>query len=93
MSDNSVVTRTLWQVLDAEWIDTDPTFDTLAMNLRANGKDFAVAVSGPKGMTSVDFIPAVRAAAAAMLNAVGGDVKDVGAEVIDQFYTGDQRAS
>lgn len=93
MSD--VPTATLWRCLDAQWIDTDPECDVIALTMRADGKDFNVACAGPKGMRSTDFIPAVRAAAAALIAAVGGDLAMVGASTPtdNTFDTGDQRAN
>jgi hypothetical protein len=91
----SNVTRTVWSVVGSDWIDTDPTCDVIAIQLRANGKEYAVVCSGPKGMDSNEFIPAVRAAAAAMIHAVGGDMSTVGAGTLDEakFDTGTQRPS
>ncbi len=86
-------TVTGWEVYDAQWIDTDDTCDVIVIALGANGKRYAVSCSGPKGMRSDDFIPAVRAACAVMIGAVGGDMSVVGGMRLDLFDTGDQRAS
>ena len=86
-------TSTLWRVTGADWFDNEPDVSTISVSLLANGKDYAVACTGPKGMNSNEFIPALRAAAAAMINSVGGDMSAVGAAQLDMFDTGDQRAS
>jgi hypothetical protein len=91
MSD--VKTSTLWRVTGADWLDAEPDVDTITISLRANSEDFAVACTGPKGMKSDKFIAALRAAAAALIRANGGDISAVGAEELDLFNTGSQRAN
>ncbi len=91
-------TQVVWRVLSAVWIDTDPQVDVIALSLQASGKMYCVTCAGPKDMSSNEFIPAVRAACAAMIAACGGDMSVVGvgtAETaeIAKFDTGDQRAS
>jgi hypothetical protein len=84
----------VWRVLDAFWINDDPTYDVIAISLQASGREYVVACSGPKGMNSNDFIPAVRAAAASLIRAVGGDMSVVNAcDINAVFDTGDQRAN
>jgi hypothetical protein len=92
---STIKTSTVWRCIDAQWVDTDPTCSVIALVLQSNGKEFCVVCSGPKGMKSNDFIPAVRAAAASMLAASGGDLSAVGASTLDEakFDTGDQRAN
>jgi hypothetical protein len=88
-----VSTSTLWRVTGADWYDTEPDVDTISLSLLANGDNYAVACTGPKGMKSDQFISALRAATAALINANGGDISVVGAAQLDLFDTGDQRAS
>lgn len=89
-----VTTRTLWRVLDAQWIDKDPDGDVITVTLQAAGKDYVVTCSGPKGMRSDEFIPAVRAAEVALdVIANGGDITVVNSDSDATFYTGDQRAN
>jgi hypothetical protein len=91
MSD--VPTATLWRVTGAKWLDTDEEFDSISLLIRSNGEDYAVACTGPKGMKSDQFISAIRAAAAALIQANGGDITTVGAAHPDLFDTGDQHAN
>jgi len=90
-----VKTHTLWRALDAQWVDSDPTCDVIALTMQSNGKEYAVVCSGPKGMRSPEFTSAIRAAAATLLAAAGGDMADVGASAANDptFDTGDQRAN
>ena len=93
---NNVKTRTLWRCSDASWIDTEKDCDCMALTMQSGGEVFAVVVSGPKGMKSDRFVPAVQAAAAALVAACGGDPSVVGAcaaDQLDMFDTGDQRAN
>ena len=90
---SAVKTATLWSVTGADWIDNEKDVDSITVSLRANNEDYAVACTGPKGMMSDQFISALRAAAAALVVANGGDASIVGAEQIDLFNTGDQRAN
>lgn len=86
---------TQWTVLDAKWVDTDSASDAITVSLQANGKHYAVACSGPKGMRSDEFISALRAGTAAIIRAAGGDMAAVGCGTIEdaKFDTGDQRAN
>lgn len=93
MSAVPVMTRQLWKVLDAQWVDTDHDCDVITVTLRSNGKEYVVACSGPKAMKSDEFIPAIRAAAAALLESSGGDITVVNRDSGGTFDTGDQRAS
>ena len=86
-------TSTVWAVTGADWIDTETDTDSITVSLRTNGEYFAVACTGPKGMTSDRFINALRASTAALIQANGGDISTVGAAQLDMFDTGDQRAS
>jgi hypothetical protein len=86
-------TSTLWRVTGSDWIDDEPDVSTIALSLRANNEDYAVACTGPKGMKSDQFISALRAAAAALIGASGGDLSTVGAAQLGLFDTGDQRAN
>jgi len=95
MSDTITKTRTYWHVLDAQFVDTDKGCDVVALTMQLEGGDaYAVVCSGPKGMKSTDFIPAVRAAAEALIAVTGGAIS-VGTDVRqgDLFDTGDQRAN
>ena len=93
MSDVPVMTRQLWHVTDAQWVDTDPEVDVIAVALQCNGKNYVVACSGPKAMQSDEFIPAIRAAAAALLRENGGDITVINRDAGSTFDTGDQRAN
>jgi hypothetical protein len=95
MSATPIKTSTVWQLLDAQWIDTDPMVSVIATTVRGNGTEYAVVCSGPKGMKSNEFISAIRVAVAGLLRAGGGDMSVVGCgEVSDpRFDTGDQRAN
>jgi hypothetical protein len=88
-------TRTAWAVLGAKWVDTDPECDVIAVELQANGKNYAVVCSGPKNMKSTEFISAMYAAAAGLVRASGNELGSL--KVVDdknaQFDTGDQRAN
>jgi hypothetical protein len=89
---SGVTTRVLWRLLDASWIDTDPDVSVICVIMQANGKEYVVVCSGPKGMKSDEFVPAITAAGAA-LNAASGDRISVADPQGDLFNTGDQRAS
>jgi hypothetical protein len=91
----STTTRTLWRLLDANWIDTDPDVSVISVVMQANGKEYVVVCSGPKGMRSDEFVPAITAAGAALNAASGGGVTAVrvGDPQGDLFDTGNQRAS
>ena len=92
MSDTITRTRTIWRLLDAQFVDADPDCDVVALTMKLEGGDaYAVVVSGPKGMKSTAFIPAVRAAYEALI-AVTGATITVAADG-DVFDTGDQRAN
>jgi hypothetical protein len=88
---------TLWRVIDAELLTLDPELDTLSMSLQSEGKVYAVACTGPKGMGASEFTTTLRAAAAAIIRSAGGDMSSVGAQERDDsdptFDTGDQRAN
>ncbi len=86
-------TRVLWQVLDASWIDTDPDVSVIAVVLRASGKEYVVVCSGPKGMKSDEFVPAVIAAGSALNKSSGGGISVADPAADNTFDTGDQRAS
>ena len=90
MSD--VPTRTLWRVLDAKWIDTDPDVSVITIVLQANGKEYVVACSGPKGMKSDEFTSAVQAVATTLIRANGGRIAVADPDTV-AFDTGDQRAN
>jgi hypothetical protein len=85
-------TRILWRMLDAQWVDTEPDVSMIALTMQANGKEYIVVCSGPKGMKSDEFIPAI-VAAGTTLNTASGDSVRVGGPETDRFDTGDQRAS
>jgi hypothetical protein len=87
-----VPTRTLWRVLDANWIDEDPDVSVISVVLQANGKEYVVVCSGPKGMLSDEFTSAIQAAATTLIRANGGSI-EVADPQMDMFDTGDQRAS
>jgi hypothetical protein len=90
-----VVTHTQWSVTAAEMRTDEEDFDTVAVSLLGLGANYVVACSGPKGMDPTQFITALRAATAALIHAVGGDMSAVGAATPDDAMmdTGDQRAS
>lgn len=90
-----MITKTMWRITGSVWVDTDPELDVIALTVSGRGKEFAVTCAGPKGMEADEFITAIRAAAAGMLLAVGGDMSQVGAESVEEsaFDTGDQRPS
>ena len=90
-----VKTHTVWRCLEAQWVDDDPSCSVIALTMQMGGQEYAVVCSGPKGMRSPEFISAIRAAAAALLAAAGGDMKVVGGEPANDpmFDTGDQRAN
>jgi hypothetical protein len=87
-----VKTRTLWKLFDAQWIDEDPDVSVITLVMQANGKEYVVVCSGPKGMKSDEFVPAIMAAGTVLNRTTGGD-----ATVVDPtdatFDTGNQRAS
>jgi hypothetical protein len=89
------VTSTLWQLLDAFWIETDPDVDVIAVAVKGGGQQYVVTCAGPKGMKSNEFVPAMRAAVAGLIRAAGGDMTAVGARPAEDptFDTGDQRAN
>jgi len=89
---SGVTTRVLWHLLDAQWIDTDPDVSVISVIMQANGEEYVVVCSGPKGMKSDEFVPAITAAGAALNAASGGGVS-VGDPESDKFDTGSQRAS
>jgi hypothetical protein len=89
---SGVTTRVIWRLLDANWIDTDPDVSVITVVMQANGKEYVVVCSGPKGMKSDEFVPAITAAGAALNAASGGGVR-VGDPQGDLFDTGTQRAS
>jgi hypothetical protein len=89
---SGVTTRVLWRLLDAHWIDTDPDVSIISIVMQANGKEYVVVCSGPKGMKSDEFVPAITAAGAALNAASGGGVSLSDPET-DKFDTGNQRAS
>jgi hypothetical protein len=89
---SNVPTRVLWHLLDANWIDTDPDVSVISVVMQANGKEYVVVCSGPKGMKSDEFVPAILSAGEALNRASGGNAAVVDAET-DKFDTGTQRAS
>jgi hypothetical protein len=96
VTDDKIKTYTVWKLVHADIIDTDPTCDVIALGMQANGKEYAVVVSGPKGMTTSEFIPALRAAAMGLTAIVQGEtgkVSDDAAMNDATFDTGNQRPS
>jgi hypothetical protein len=89
---SAVTTRVLWHMLDAQWIDTDPDVSAIMVVLQAAGKEYVVVCSGPKGMKSDEFVPAIISAGTALNRASGGNVSVADPED-DKFDTGTQRAS
>ena len=89
---SEVPTRTLWQLIDAQWIDNDPDVSVITVVMQANGKEYVVVCSGPKGMKSDEFVPAITAAGSALNAASGNQIKLADPEA-DKFDTGSQRAS
>jgi hypothetical protein len=89
------VVKTLWHVTGASYIDTDPEVDVIAVTVEGLGHEYAVCVSGHKKLSGDEIVYALRAAAAGLIRAAGGDLSAVGCETPEQsmFDTGDQRAS
>ena len=85
-------TRTEWRIVDAQWIDEDPDVSVIAVTVQSNGKEYAVVCSGPKGMKSDEFVPAITAAGH-VLNISSGTAVSVADPQGDLFDTGNQRAS
>jgi NAD(P)H-dependent flavin oxidoreductase YrpB (nitropropane dioxygenase family) len=90
-----VKTSSVWQLLDAHWVDVDPDADVIVVAVKGGGHEYVVTCAGPNNMTTNDFIPAMRAAVAGLIRAAGGDMSAVGARTTTDptFDTGDQRAS
>lgn len=92
-----VKTITRWRIADAQFITTDPEVDTMSLTVEGAGKTYAIAIAGPKSMRSNDFIPALQAACASLLVAVGVSPTLVGCvepgSDDDTFNTGEQRAN
>jgi hypothetical protein len=84
--------RTEWHIVDAQWVDEDPDVSVIAVTVRSNGKEYVVVCSGPKGMKSDEFVPAITAASHA-LSAASGNTASVVDPKDDMFDTGNQRAS
>jgi hypothetical protein len=89
---SGIHTRVLWRVIDAQWIDTDPDTSVIAVVLQASGKEYVVVCSGPKGMRSDEFVPAITAAGSVLNRSSGGGIS-VADPQMDLFDTGSQRAS
>lgn len=87
-----VKTRTVWRMIDAKWIDTDPDVSVITIVLQSEGKEYVVVCSGPKGMKSDEFVPAIIAAGR-FLNVACGDVVTDSQMADATFDTGDQRAN
>lgn len=87
--------KSLWHVLGADYIDKDPEVDVMLVTVAGLGTEYAVCVSGHKKMNSSEMIQALRAAAAALIQASGGDMGDVGCSTpeLSKFDTGNQRPS
>jgi hypothetical protein len=92
---STVKMQVVWHLKDAYWIEEQPEMDTISVLLQAGGEEYAVACSGPKGMTSNQFISALRAATAGLIRATGGDMSVVGVGTLEDatFDTGAQRPS
>ena len=90
-----VTTRSVWQLLDAYWVDTDTETSTIAVALQGGGNTYVVTCVGHKDMTSAEFISALRVATAGLIRAAGGDMSVVGCGDLDaaKFDTGNQRAN
>lgn len=88
-------TSTLWKIVSCDWVDKDPDLDVIAISVKGPGGLYAVVCSGHKGMKSDEFITAIRAAAAGLIVAGGGDLSVVGAATLEdsKFDTGNQRPS
>jgi len=97
MTDDKIKTYTVWKLVHADIVDDNPDCDVIAIGMQANGKEYAVVVSGPKGMQASEFIPAMRAAAMGLTAIVRGDVSGTvnedGAVSDSTFDTGNQRPS
>jgi hypothetical protein len=92
---SETVVQTLWHITSASYIDTDPELDVMAVTVTGLGREYAVCVSGHKHLNANEIISALRAAAAGMIVACGGDLSVVGCSTTDdaKFDTGNQRAS
>jgi hypothetical protein len=92
---DATITRTVYQLLDAYWVDTDPETSTIAVAIKGGGQTYVVTCVGHKNMTSVEFISALRVATAGLIRAAGGDMSVVGCGNLDdaKFDTGNQRAN
>ncbi len=94
---SAVKTSSLWHMTGATWIDKDPACDVMAVTVNGRGQDYVVCVSGFKGMKVNDIVNAMRAAAAGLIHAAGGDMSVVGCTSPDDnaalFDTGNQRPS
>jgi len=91
------IVQTLWHMTGAKWVDENPDCDVMAVTVSGRGHDYAVCVSGFKGMKVNDIVNAMRAATAGLIHAAGGDMSVVGCSSPDDnaalFDTGDQRPS
>jgi hypothetical protein len=76
-----MTTDTKWRVAGSDWLDDQPDSSTIVIELIEldSGEAYTVSCSGPKGMMSNQFITAIRAAAAALIQSCGGDMSAVGA--------------
>jgi len=93
----NTVVKVVWHMTGVKWVDEDPTCDVMAVTVNGRGQDYAVCVSGFKGMKVQDIVNAMRAATAGLIHAAGGDMSVVGCSSPDDnaelFDTGDQRPS
>ena len=87
-----VKTRTVWRTVDAHWVDEDPAVSVMVVVLQSAGKEYVVAISGPKGMKADEFVPACTAAGH-MLNAACVGVIAESGPSDSTFDTGNQRAN
>jgi hypothetical protein len=87
-------TKTMWSTIGAVF-GTQDGMDVICVTVAADGKQYSVSIAGPEGMKAQGFIGAARAATAVLLQAVGADMKLVGAMTLEdsEFDTGDQRAN
>jgi hypothetical protein len=91
-----IETKTVWQCTGSEaHRDAALGLDTIILSFRSEGNTYTVSVSGRAETKAHELVGALRAAAATLINAAGGDMRELGAQTLEEaaMDTGDQRAS
>jgi hypothetical protein len=89
-------TKSVWRCIDVRTDhDEKEGTDAITLAFKSDGHLYAVTVAARANVMASELVNALRAAAAQLINAAGGDMSSVGAQTLGEaaMDTGDQRAN